>query len=585
MSSTNGHGPKLAILYARVSTDEQARSGYSLAQQLEALREHAAREGYEVIEEVQDPGQSGASLERPGMDRVRDLVAAGGVSVVLAQDRDRFAREPAYHYLLRREFEEYGTKIRALNDRGDESPEGELNDGILDQLAKYERAKMAERSRRGKLRKAREGRMVAGPVPTYGFRYNDARDNYVVDELTMPVVRRIYYLIGVEGCSINAVKLAFDREGVSTPNGGAYWSHKAIRDCILDDSYKPHAFEEISELVTPEVAARLDKSRCYGVWWYNRRKTRTWQVSERGPDGTTYRKQTSATEKPKKDWIAIPVPGSDISREWVEAARDAIKDNRITSSAGERVWSLSGGLFVCGVCGRSMTAMTTNRPNGKRYFYYRCPRRVQDGTAACAQAKYYVADDVESGVWDLVRNILTDPEQLRDDLERLIEQEQQSMHGDPEREARMWLEKLSEVDRKRSGYIDLAADGIMSRDELKAKLARLEETRETTEKELEALRTRQEKFEGLQRDKDALLEHYAALSPDALASLAPGERHQLYRMLRLKAVARLDETIELTGDLVSAADVSNLGTTHLTGTKRTRRSLSTPATPIIALTS
>jgi site-specific DNA recombinase len=153
MSSTNGHVPKRAILYARVSTDEQARSGYSLAQQLEALREYAAREGYEVLEEVSDPGQSGASLERPGMDRVRDLVAAGDVSVVLAQDRDRFAREPAYHYILRREFEEHGTKIRSLNDRGDESPEGELTDGILDQLAKYERAKIAERTRRGSLRK------------------------------------------------------------------------------------------------------------------------------------------------------------------------------------------------------------------------------------------------------------------------------------------------------------------------------------------------------------------------------------------------------------------------------------------------
>src|SRR5918994_4021664 len=114
MPSTNGHGPKRAILYARVSTDEQARSGYFLAQQIEALGEYAAREGYEILEEVTDPGQSGASLERPGMDRVRDLVARGGVSVVLAQDRDRFAREPAYHYSLKCEFEEYGTKIRAL---------------------------------------------------------------------------------------------------------------------------------------------------------------------------------------------------------------------------------------------------------------------------------------------------------------------------------------------------------------------------------------------------------------------------------------------------------------------------------------
>jgi site-specific DNA recombinase len=89
-----------------------------MAQQLEALRDHAAHEGYEVLEEIADPGQSGASLERPGMDRVRDIVAAGGVSVVLRRTGTASPASPAYHYLLRREFEEYGTKLRALNDRG-----------------------------------------------------------------------------------------------------------------------------------------------------------------------------------------------------------------------------------------------------------------------------------------------------------------------------------------------------------------------------------------------------------------------------------------------------------------------------------
>src|SRR3712207_1792339 len=205
MPSANGYHPKSAVLYGRVSTDEQARSGYSLAQQLEALREYASREGYEVLEEVSDPGQSGASLERPGMDRVRDLVAAGGVSVVLAQDRDRFAREPAYHYLLRREFEEHDTKIRALNDRGDDTPEGDLTDGILDQLAKYERAKIAERTRRGMLRKAREGRVVATRRTKYGFQLNTSRDGLLVDEEKMDVVRRIFHMVGVEGFTLNAV--------------------------------------------------------------------------------------------------------------------------------------------------------------------------------------------------------------------------------------------------------------------------------------------------------------------------------------------------------------------------------------------
>ena len=128
---SNVRHPKQAILFARVSTEEQARSGYSLAQQLEALREYAVREGYGILEEVTDPGQSGASLSRPGIDRMRDLVAAGGISVVLAQDRDRISRVPEYAYLLKREFEEYGTRLRALNDRDDGSPEGELTDGIL----------------------------------------------------------------------------------------------------------------------------------------------------------------------------------------------------------------------------------------------------------------------------------------------------------------------------------------------------------------------------------------------------------------------------------------------------------------------
>ncbi len=103
MSSTNGHGTKRAVLYARVSTEEQARSGYSLAQQIEALRQYAAREGYEVLEEVMDPGQSGASLERPGMDRVRDLVHRARAAMVRhrAPERKNLARSWELRGVLR----------------------------------------------------------------------------------------------------------------------------------------------------------------------------------------------------------------------------------------------------------------------------------------------------------------------------------------------------------------------------------------------------------------------------------------------------------------------------------------------------
>ena len=320
MPSTDS--PKRAILYARVSTDEQARSGYSLAQQIEALREYADREGYEVLEEVSDPGQSGASLERPGMDRVRDLVAEGGVSVVLAQDRDRFAREPAYHYLLRKEFEEHGTKIRALNDRGDDPPVGELTDGILDQLANYERAKIAERTRRGMMRKAREGRVVVAR-PAYGFRYNEARNALVVCQPEMAVVEKVFRL-AAGGLGQNVIQTRLFREGVPSPTGKPQWDRRMIKRIVYNDAYRPHTFEEISALLAPEVAATLDPDKEYGVQWYNRQRVTERTVSE--PDdkgGRRYRKSRTFKRRPKEEWIAAPVP-THTPRSLVEMARSAM---------------------------------------------------------------------------------------------------------------------------------------------------------------------------------------------------------------------------------------------------------------------
>ena len=551
MSSTNGHGPKRAILYARVSTDEQARSGYSLAQQIEALRAYAAQEGYEVLEEVSDPGQSGASLERPGMDRVRDLVAAGGVSVVLAQDRDRFAREPAYHYLLRREFEEYGCKMRSLNDRGDDSPEGELTDGILDQLAKFERAKTAERTRRGKLQKAREGKVVAVHRPPYGFRYNDARDNYVVDDESMQIIARIFRMVGAEGHTMCATRLAFNREGIRPPSGGSYWSPKYIREAIKDDVYRPHTFEEVAALVSPDVAARLDTEKRYGIWWFNRRRYASKQVAVGGPEGRTYRRQIKVSDKPRSEWIAVPVPDSGIPREWIDSARESIKDNKRHSKNGDRFWELSGGVLLCAECGCRMVATTVREKKSRQtYHYYKCPKRRRHGLDdACTNRKHSRAERAEAAVWELVSGLLKDPKRLRLGLETMIEREWAGMRGDPDREAASWLEKLSEVDQERRGYLRLAAKGHVADEELDIVLAELAETRATAERELEAARGRKEVLEALERDRDSILASYAEMTPDALDALGPEERRQVYGMLRLKVDVAADGHMEVQGIL------------------------------------
>jgi hypothetical protein len=190
--------------------------------------------------------------------------------------------------------------------------------------------------------------VAGGGPPTYGFTYNEARDNYVVVEETMANIWRIFRMVGVEGCTIYAVKAAFDREEIPTPGGAAYWSKKTIRDVILDDSYKPHDAKEIASLVaegllTEEVAARLDSEERYGIWWYNRLRVRRTQSSEMGPHGPVYRSRVASEKKPRKEWIAVPIPNAGISRDWVDAAREAIKDNRPVSSTGRRQWPLSGG--------------------------------------------------------------------------------------------------------------------------------------------------------------------------------------------------------------------------------------------------
>ena len=137
MNSNNGDGSRRAVLYCRVSGEEQRKKGYSLADQIDTLRRWCSENGYEIIDEVEDGGFSGAYLERPGLDRVRGMVATGSVNAVVVLFRDRIARG-VYAQLLAEEFRNNGARLVALNSRGDDSPDGELGDNILDVIAAWD---------------------------------------------------------------------------------------------------------------------------------------------------------------------------------------------------------------------------------------------------------------------------------------------------------------------------------------------------------------------------------------------------------------------------------------------------------------
>ena len=151
--------------------------------------------------------------------------------------------------------------------------------------------------------------MVAGHSPNYGFRYNGSRDGYEVDEEKMAVVRRIFRMVAVEGETTHSVARTLEREGVPNPGGGRYWYKRRIKTMIVDDVYRPRTFQEVAVLVAPEVTARLDPDKLYGIWWFNRRRTTTTQVAVSGPEGREYKKKSSVAYKERNEWIAVPVCG------------------------------------------------------------------------------------------------------------------------------------------------------------------------------------------------------------------------------------------------------------------------------------
>jgi len=259
------------------------------------------------------------------------------------------------------------------------------------------------------------------------------------------------------------------------------------------------------------------------------------------------RVRSSYVKKPREEWIAVPVPDAGVPKEDVERARDALRHNEKCSSAGRRFWELSGGIFRCAQCGRALVAVTSlkgPKERRRRMFYYICATRRQRGKHACSFSKSMNAQKAEAAVWDAVTALLTDPENLKSDLEAMIEREKET-RGDPEREARAWAATLAEAERKREKYQEMYAADAMMLEELRSRLETLEETRESARRELAELASWHEHLQALERDKELLLESYTTRAPEALDSLGPEEHRTVYSMLGLRVDALPDKSLRV----------------------------------------
>jgi len=481
------------------------------------------------------------------MDRVRDLVAAGAVSAVLALDRDRLARKVVLNLVLEEELARHGCELRALNDYAGDSPEAALMRGIQGQFAEYERAKIVERTRRGKERKAREGRIMRGPKPPYGFRYNATHDALIVYEPEMVVVEKVFRM-AASGLGPGAIQTRLYAEGVPSPTGKRMWQRQVLRRMVENDIYLPHTHDEVREWVRPEVAAKLDPELGYGLWWYGRHEVTVHAVS--APDGNggkRYAKREVRKPRPREEQIAVPVPAY-LPRGLVETARATLATNKSSERKYlAREWELRG-LLRCSCGGRMGTQTTKPRDGETTYHYYACNRRRKLRKMCECTQRSLSATEVEGRVWHFVSELLKDPEKVRVGMNRLIERERIDRTNGPQREAKAWTEKIAECHRLRSAYQDQQATGHMTLDELGGKLKELDRTRELARAELGRLQRRRERIEELERDRDAIIESYAGMLPDALDALSGEERRRLYGMLRLE-VEPTPDGLEVTGAL------------------------------------
>jgi hypothetical protein len=193
-----------------------------------------------------------------------------------------------------------------------------------------------------------------------------------------------------------------------------------------------------------------------------------------------------------------------------------------------------------------MDSHTTANPGRPVYFYYACRTRYKKGVEACSNGRYLAAARVEALVWEGVTSLLKDPEQLRADLDIMIEQERRgALRGDLDREARMWADNLVEVERKRVRYQEMAASELITFDELRARLLDLDEARQSAERELAIIGTHEERLSELEADRDELLASLMDIAPMALDSLTPEERRRFYKLLGLRVSAYPDRSLEV----------------------------------------
>ena len=502
---------KPAAIYARVSSDRQ-KENQTIASQTAALTEYAESHGYLVPAGwvFEDDGYSGASLIRPGLEALRDLAAQGQIEAALVYSPDRLSRKYAYQVLLGEEFARCGVSLVFLKSPSGETPEDQLLVQFQGMIAEYERAQIAERTRRGKRHKAQQGLVNVLSGAPYGYRYIKKSDNaeayYEVHEAEAEIVRTMFDAYTQQGLSISAIARLLNERRIPTRTAKRVGSGPTVWGILRNPAYQGKA--------------------CFGKTELRPRQRITTALYASGIGSQVATAPNH--ERPRQDWIEIPVPAL-VSEDTFALAQEQLQKNKHHSPRRTIEPTLLQGMLVCQNCGYALyrtSAETTKR----KLYYYRC--LGSDGyrhlKGSVCSNRPIRQDYLDEFVWREIIRLLDEPALVQAEIDRRMEA---ARNADPLRKRE---QALRHQQTRLQNQIDLMVtayqEELITLAELRLRMPNLRKQEHAVESELRSLEMTSENHSRYLRLAETLSEFHGKLRARA-ETLDIVERQRILRLV------------------------------------------------------
>jgi len=481
---------KLISIYARVSTARQEEE-QTIKTQIGALKEFSEKNGYTIIKEYIDDGWSGDMLARPELDKLRQDAKGKTWEAVLIYDPDRLARRYSYQELVMDELKEAGIEIIFVTIAAPKNSEDKILHGVRGLFAEYERAKITERFRLGKLRKVKEGHLLVSDA-LYGYKYISKQENnhgyYEVNGEEARVVKMIFNWVANDRLTLRTIVVRLQEFGVKPRRSErGLWNTSTLSHLLRNKAYIGEAHWGSSYSVVPEKPLKLEKYRKL--------------------------KKTSRRMKPEEEWITIPVP-SIIDKNVFEKVQIQLKDNYTFAKGNKKNEYLLAGRIYC-TCGRRRTG---EGPLKGKHLYYRCTDRVLCHPLPhnCFE-KSINARDADNLVWSKITELMTSPELMNKQIKRWIASRQsnvQTSHTD----ITIIKKEINKLEEQEDRYNKAYGLGVFTIEQLKNYIDPIKEKIFSLEAQISKARMQKAQTEIKLPDKNAI-ERFAEKAKSKLENL------------------------------------------------------------------